>query len=54
MKLGELLRECSSCFWYDGDVDDDNAFCDEKEVYVEGTGCCNKWKTGNKHEHTRD
>lgn len=47
-------ERCNTCFWYDGDIDDDDAFCDEKEEYVDGMESCNKWKEKNRHEHTRN
>lgn len=37
-------RKCSGCFWYDGSSDDETAFCDEQERYVDGAYCCRFWK----------
>lgn len=35
---------CGTCYWYNGEIEDGNQFCDELEVDVNGKFYCNKWR----------
>lgn len=36
--------KCGTCIWYNGDIDDETQFCDEKEIYVSKSDYCSKYK----------
>lgn len=36
---------CGTCIFFNGDLEDNDQFCDELETYVNAKKfCCNKWK----------
>lgn len=36
---------CGTCIFFNGDLEDNEQFCDELEAYVSAKEfCCNKWK----------
>lgn len=38
-------HKCGTCYWYNGEIGDDEQFCDDKEIFVYDTSpACYRWK----------
>ena len=36
---------CGTCIWFNGELEDNDQFCDELETEVNAKNfCCNRWK----------
>ena len=44
-KKEEIKHCCGTCIWFNGDLEDNDQFCDELETEVNAKNfCCNRWK----------
>ena len=38
------LKDCSNCYYFNGEEGDGTQFCDEKECFVHEESYCSRWK----------